>query len=131
MNTVVVGYTPKPPGEAALRLGVEESRLRRARLLVVRSHQTELSPHQGRPHDDGQLHRLLSELIPYEDVSYEVREERGIDPAEDVLGLATHHEATLIVIGLRRRSAVGKFLLGSTAQRILLEAPCPVLAVKP
>ena len=38
--------------------------------------------------------------------------------------------AELIVIGLRRRSTVGKLLLGSNAQEILLDAKCPVLAVK-
>jgi nucleotide-binding universal stress UspA family protein len=48
-----------------------------------------------------------------------------------VVDIADEVGAELIVIGMRRRSAVGKLLLGSTAQRILLDARCPVLAVKP
>src|SRR5665647_866365 len=55
----------------------------------------------------------------------------ALDVAEDIIGAASREEAVLIVIGLRRRSPVGKLLLGSNAQRILLDAPCPVLAVKP
>jgi nucleotide-binding universal stress UspA family protein len=55
---------------------------------------------------------------------------RGHDATAEVLDAAEEHQAELIVIGLRRRSPVGKLFLGSTAQRILLEADCPVLAVK-
>jgi nucleotide-binding universal stress UspA family protein len=55
---------------------------------------------------------------------------RGLDPAEDLLKVAEEVSAELIIIGLRRRSPVGKLILGSNAQRILLDAPCPVLAVK-
>ena len=55
---------------------------------------------------------------------------RGLDPAEDLINVAEEVSADLIVIGLRRRSPVGKLILGTNAQRILLDAPCPVLAVK-
>ena len=55
---------------------------------------------------------------------------RGNSPADDLLQAATDHDADLLVIGLRRRSAVGKLVLGSNAQDILLRADCAVLAVK-
>ena len=50
--------------------------------------------------------------------------------AEDLVKVAEDTGAELIVIGLRRRTPVGKLILGSNAQRVLLDAPCPVLAVK-
>ncbi len=53
-----------------------------------------------------------------------------MDPAEDLINVAGEVSADFIVIGLRRRSRSGKLILGSNAQRILLDAPCPVLAVK-
>ena len=55
---------------------------------------------------------------------------RGDSPSEDLIQCARDEGADLIVIGLRRRSLVGKLLLGSNAQEILLDAECPVLAVK-
>jgi nucleotide-binding universal stress UspA family protein len=65
-------------------------------------------------------------------VTYEIeQQERGHEAPDELLEAAAAHGAKLVVIGIRRRSPVGKLLLGSTAQRIILEAPCPVLAVKP
>jgi nucleotide-binding universal stress UspA family protein len=54
----------------------------------------------------------------------------GLSPADEILMAAAAHDATRIVIGIRRRSPVGKLFTGSTAQQVLLEADCPVLAVK-
>jgi nucleotide-binding universal stress UspA family protein len=131
MTTIVVGYVPKPEGQAALRRGAEEAKLRAAKLVVVNSHRG------GREFDredaiesEAQLEEVRSELAAA-GVEHEVRQlVRGMDPAEDLVNVAAEVGADFIVIGLRRRSPVGKLILGSNAQRVLLEAPFPVLAVK-
>jgi nucleotide-binding universal stress UspA family protein len=131
MGTIVVGYVPKPEGKAALRRAAEEAKLRDSRLVVVNSHRG------GREFDrddaiesEAQLAEVKSELNSH-GVEHDVRQlVRGMDPAEDLVNVATEVDAELIVIGLRRRSPVGKLILGSNAQRVLLDAPCPVLAVK-
>ena len=61
----------------------------------------------------------------------DVRRSMGADVGDQVLAVAQDVSADLVVIGLRRRSPVGKLLMGSVAQRILLGADCAVLAVKP
>lgn len=131
MGTIVVGYVPKPEGKAALRRAAEEARLRQLRLVVVNSHRG------GREFDredaiesETQLEEIKNQLREA-GVEHEVRQlVRGLDPAEDLVNVATEVGAEFIVIGLRRRSPVGKLILGSNAQRVLLDAPCPVLAVK-
>jgi nucleotide-binding universal stress UspA family protein len=55
---------------------------------------------------------------------------QGNTPTQDLLEVARQYGAEMIVIGIRRRSPVGKMILGSNAQEILLDADCPVLAVK-
>jgi nucleotide-binding universal stress UspA family protein len=131
MGTIVVGYVPKPEGRAALRRAAEEARLRHSRLVVVNSHRG------GREFDRDDAVETEEELEDVRDelqragVEHEVRQlVRGMDPADDLVNVATEVGAEFIVIGLRRRSPVGKLILGSNAQRVLLDAPCPVLAVK-
>ena len=64
-------------------------------------------------------------------VPFEVRRLRSQrSPSEHLVDLAEEVGAPLLVIGLRQRSLVGKLIMGSNAQRILLDARCPVLAVK-
>ncbi|QZY27880.1 universal stress protein [Nocardioides coralli] len=131
MGTVVVGFVPKPEGQAALESGIAEARLRGAKVVVVNSHRG------GNDFDDGDAAKSQAEMSRIEarlaeaGVEHEIRQlVRGFEPAEDLIGIAEDAEAELIVIGLRRRSPVGKLILGSNAQRILLDAKCPVLAVK-
>lgn len=55
---------------------------------------------------------------------------RGMSPGEDLVKFAEERGVELIVVGIRRRSKVGKLLMGSTAQYVILNAHCPVLTVK-
>lgn len=131
MGVIVVGYVPKPEGRAALRLAAEEAKLRGARLVVVNSHRggREFDPDTA-DESESALDEVREQLSSA-GVQHEVRQlVRGMDPAEDLIGVAAEVAADFIVIGLRRRSPVGKLILGSNAQRVLLDAPCPVLAVK-
>ena len=64
-------------------------------------------------------------------IDHEVRQStRGLAPAEEILWSLPRSSADLIVIGVRRRSPLGKVVTGSTAQQVLLDATCAVLAVK-
>lgn len=131
MGTVVVGYVPKPEGEAALAAGISEATLRGARLIVVNSHRggQEFDGARARAADDDMA--AIRKTLADSGVEHDVRQlVRGFEPAEDLISIAEANEAELLVIGLRRRSPVGKLILGSNAQRVLLDAPCPVLAVK-
>ena len=131
MGTIVVGYVPKPEGEAALARAIEEAKLRGDKLVVVNSHRggTQYDGEDAR-RDDEQMASVKAKLEA-SGVEFDLRQlVRGFEPAEDLIGVAEANTADLIVIGLRRRSPVGKLILGSNAQRILLDAQCAVLAVK-
>ena len=127
--TVLACYLPTPEGEAAFHAGLRESTLRGEPLVVVNS------PRAGAPMtstlaDDDTVARLRSEAADA-GVEIDVR----TDPHHDdlvplVLEIADEVDASIVVIGLRRRSPVGKLLMGSVAQRILIDAVRPVLAVK-
>jgi nucleotide-binding universal stress UspA family protein len=129
-DTVVVGFIRTREGEAAVHAAVEESRRRSGRLVVV--HST-----RGADQDvdsviaDREAVEQLEQRLRSQGVDVTVHNfARGKDPAEDLIDVAETEEAALIVIGLRRRTPVGKLLMGSNAQQILLTAECPVLAVK-
>lgn len=122
---VVVGYVPTKEGEAALRRAAAEAAVRQTPLVVLDTAHAEGA-------DQAPDARAQLESLADQDVSYEVRTIGPSDDATDeLLRIAEDESADLLVIGLRRRSPVGKLILGAHAQRILLDAACPVLAVKP
>ena len=129
MSAVVVGYVPSPEGRAALETGIAEARLRGARLVVVNTTRGDALVDDRFASDDDL--RVVRAGLEEAGLSYDVRQSVGADVGDQVLAVAEEVGAALIVLGLRRRTPVGELIMGSAAQRILLGASCPVLAVKP
>jgi nucleotide-binding universal stress UspA family protein len=127
--TVVVGYVPTPEGEAALTAALVEARRRDEPLHVVNTARGD-SLVDSRFLSEGGLAELHGRLDA-SGVVYEIDQKvRGNDAAEEIVEAADRVNASLVVIGLRRRTPTGKLITGSQAQRVLLDANCPVLAVK-
>jgi nucleotide-binding universal stress UspA family protein len=120
--TILAPYQQTPEGQAAILRAVAEARLRDTDLVVL------TAPAQA----GGDVAHEVPELTEAgDDVRVTVRVAvRADDLAGEVVDLATELDAEMIVIGMRRRSPVGKLFLGSTAQDVLLNASVPVLTVR-
>jgi nucleotide-binding universal stress UspA family protein len=126
---IVVGYSADPYGRAALERGIEEAKLRGTTLKVINSTTGEAyaDPRFAR---SGEVHDVEKRLADC-GVEFELTQPVGVDTAEELLKAMDGADAELLVIGIRHRTPVGKLLLGSVSQQLLLECPRPVLAVKP
>lgn len=127
--TIVVGYVPTPEGDAALTAAIDEARRRSETLHVVNTARGDASS-DANFLDDEAVSALRGRLVD-SGVGFEVQQlVRGRDAADEIVEAAERLGASLVVIGIRRRTATGKLLFGSQAQRVLLDADRPVLAVK-
>jgi len=127
--TVVIGYVPNAFGEAALDAGIEEARRRETGIVVVNTSKGDSLVDPKYVGETGWT--VLGDRLRDLDVPHDLRQTIGPDVTDELLDVVREVEAEAIVIGIRHRSAVGKMLMGSVAQRVLLDAPCPVIAVKP
>ena len=127
--TIIVAYVPRPEGQAALAKGIEMAKERNERLVVVNAGRG------GNKEDPAVTDALDAERIAALMASAGVNAEfkqfvRGQSAVAEIEALVDRLQASLLVIGLRRRTPVGKLVMGSVAQDILLSVSCPVLAVK-
>jgi nucleotide-binding universal stress UspA family protein len=125
---IIVGYVPTPEGRAAFERAIEEARLRGLKLIVVNASRGDslVDPRYATAHDWESVKAELAES----GIDYEAAQMAAVDPAYQLIRMAHETNAELIVIGLRPRTPVGKFIMCSSAQSVLLAADCPVLAVK-
>lgn len=126
--SVVVGFIPTPVGRAALEAAGTEARLRGGPLIVLNVTQAGADA-DPRHADEDHLERIREHLrsLPVRvDVRQEVTQTSVVDA---LLETVRAEDAELLVIGVRRGREVARHLLGATAQRLVVEAPCDVLVV--
>jgi nucleotide-binding universal stress UspA family protein len=131
VGKIVIGFIDTPEGHAAVDAAISEARLRDAELVVLHSM-------LGGTHEGADEYVSSAEAI--EDVKQKLRDAdvpfsaheyvRGNTPAQDIMQAVEDYDADMIVIGIRKRSATGKILLGSNALDILHDTRVPVLCVK-
>ncbi|MFI7062469.1 universal stress protein [Kribbella sp. NPDC050124] len=114
--TVMVAVPDSPEGVAALAAAAAEADLLGTDLVAVNL--------ALKPLDTSSIPSTTKVTV----LERQGRSDR--DPADAVLADIEEYGARRLVIGVKRRSPVGKALLGSISQRLLLESPIPVLAVK-
>ncbi|MBZ0134494.1 MAG: universal stress protein [Rhodanobacter sp.] len=127
--TVLVAYVPRPEGQAALEKGIEIATKDNEQLVVINA-----GP-GGRSEDPNVVSGYEVERVEERLGKLPIKAElkvfvRGNSAIEEIEELVQTLQVSVLVIGLRKRNPVGKLLLGSMAQEILLNVPCPVLAVK-
>lgn len=133
--SIVVGLHASPAGEAAMNRALDEATLRDQSLHVLVYASTPgmgAVPQDARP-ETGGPDDAKAEALERAAATTGVRVRWHVlaapRPAMALLLIAMQEHAELIVMGLRQRSRVGKFVLGSTAQEVFLHAECPVLGV--
>jgi nucleotide-binding universal stress UspA family protein len=127
--TILLAYAPRPEGQAALDKALELAKKNGERLVVINA-----SPggHKEDPSMAFQwdIERIAAQ-IEAAGVDGEVKQfVRGNAVLAEIEDLVASLQVSMLVIGLRKRNPVGKLIMGSLAQEILLSVPCPVLAVK-
>jgi len=127
---IVTGYIPTPEGVAAVDYAIDQAKATGGALTVVNTGKDGdySDPVYATAEDVDALDAQLAAAGIQHEI---VRPTDGNSAAASILATAEKLDADLIVIGIRRRSPVGKLITGSTAQAILLGADCPVVAVKP
>ena len=129
---ILVGYDGSNVAREALELAKKRAKVWGAKIDVVNCMAQSRNLEYGDIRKveqklEDEVHDILnSENIPYEThlvVS-------GLESGEDLVQFAEENKIDEIIIGIRKRSKVGKLVFGSTAQYVILNAPCPVVSIK-
>jgi nucleotide-binding universal stress UspA family protein len=128
---ILVGYEESKVAEEALKLGVKRARIFNADIFILTALE---QSHDLKKDDILAVEDKLENLITthrINDLYCETQVSVNyLTPGENLVEFARNNNIDEIVIGIKRRSKVGKLIFGSNAQYVILSAPCPVVTVK-
>ncbi|WP_336819614.1 universal stress protein [Gordonia sp. MMO-8] len=124
---IVVGYAGGSAGRACLEQGIVEATVRDTSMLLISA----VSTGRGQRMVDADEIAEVQARLSRSGIKFEIRQPIGADPSEELLRAMDADDADVLVIGMRRRTQVGKLFMGSTSQYLLIECSKPILVVKP
>lgn len=128
---ILIGYDGSEESRKALDIVKQYAKILSAEAYV-------LAVVEGGPHAVREVYQKAEEDLTFAKNSITAEGIRcsaklsaqGLEPGEDLLQFAEENAIDLIIIGIQKRSKMGKLLFGSNAQYVILNAACPVLTVK-
>ena len=127
---LLVAYDKNTTTSAVLNKALEIAKIYNAHVYFVRTCSPSRDPREIQAMEN-RLTELGNDLFKKQGLAYESHVMvRGMAPGEDIVKFARKNDVDEIIIGVKKRSKIGKMVFGSTAQFIILEAHCPVLCVK-
>ena len=129
---ILVAYDGSRAAEKGLTLAVEQARSINAKVHMVTSTERTKTEKDLPEVEEAECGLLEAQArVEKENISCSTHLLiRGMTPGEDIIEYARENNVDLIVVGVKKQSKVGKLVMGSTAQFVILKAPCPVLTVK-
>lgn len=128
---ILVGYDGTHPAKEALNLAKKRAKAFDASVDVVTSMQKG-TEHQLEDIEQAERGLEYAKSI-FEDDKIACKTHlliRGLSPGEDLVEFAAENQVDEIIVGVKKQSKVGKLLMGSTAQYVILHAHCPVTSIK-
>ncbi len=129
---ILVGYDGSNAAKDALELAREHAMVGEAKIEVVNC----MAQNRNLRYEDirkveENLENDVHHILNSEKVSYQTHVViSDLESGKELVQFAEQNTADEIIIGVRKRSKVGKLMFGSTAQHVILNAPCPVVTIK-
>ena len=129
---IMVCYDGSNVAKDAARLARQHAEIYGASLLMVKAlPQSPELKFEDIQREETSLESEAKEIFDDSNISYETHAiVTSISPGEEIVEFANRNEVEEIVIGIRKRSKVGKLVFGSTAQFVILNAQCPVVSIR-